>query len=213
MASPARSTPLVVAAAYMAGMLVSKCLFDAMIHPEERHLSTAVYLLLPVVCAALLRTADAGKPGRAVVTAGAAAVLLVNVAVGARKATTWADDPVGLSSRIFRDSQVMAFVRTLDPKIELYSNAGDVIEYYTGRAVKPFPATYSAQTRYGNPKVRSQISAICKSTQSGALVVEVDNIQARDYLVTADQLQQSCGLDLRHETPDGRVFGTPSGFR
>lgn len=114
---------------------------------------------------------------------------------------------IGYTSRSWRTSESIAFVRSLDGDARIYSNGSDVIEFLTGRQAIRIPIKVDAITLKQNDRYTEDLQALCREcTENGAIVVYLTAISRRWNLPTEDELKSVCTIQASHRLADGTIY-------
>lgn len=195
---------------YLAGLFTSISYFDAGTPVDARLLSPVFVALIPGGFAAVW-TVSATLKRRVVWWSFLWCIvllLLMRVPGAARTAIdTWANGD-GYTSREWRVSRTLAFVRSLPGGVKVYSNGRDVVSFWTDRQTDSVPARTSSSTRQENPDFDRQMGTMCSDVKHGrALLVYFNAITWRWYLPTEDEVESRCKLPVFERFVDGTVYG------
>lgn len=112
------------------------------------------------------------------------------------------------SSRQWRDSETIAYVKSLPDTSQLFTNGPDVLSFLTDKRSASIPNKISSVTRVPNSLYAQQVSDMCESVEnSGAFVVYFNEINWRWYLPTQAELASACKLPILKRLSDGIVYG------
>jgi hypothetical protein len=112
----------------------------------------------------------------------------------------------GYTSRQWRGSEIMAFVRSRVQTTRIYSNGPEAIRFLTGREAAMIPRRVSPVTASPNEHYEEELGVMCRdSRERGALVVYLDSVW-RWYLPAHDEVASTCGLAVQERFADGRVY-------
>ena len=134
-----------------------------------------------------------------------------------REASRWAErvgrDGQGYAGRAWRNSETIALVQSLSPRIRVTSNAADAIQFVTGRRVSVLPTRQDVVTGAPDGLFAKRIEILRSKVERGEAVVA--------YFVSVDQTDPFLTLEAcdrffaglpRAQTGDGVVFGIPAGL-
>ncbi len=196
---------LVFAAAYALLLLVSVSFFDANISLDSRILSP----LCVVGAAALFALAHSAARTlrRPAIHWAAASLLLLSIGLNLPRARAWAiethRDGQYYTSRAWRTSESIAFVRAVPADIAIYSNAPYAVEFLTGRRVAKVPWDGLQFTGGPNPDYESQLRAMCRAIQErGAILVWFDN-DGPWFRRTLEEYEAGCTPRVTRRLADG----------
>lgn len=114
---------------------------------------------------------------------------------------------LGYSTRQWRDSETVAFVKSLPKDIKIYSNGADVLSFLTTAQSLSLPLEASPTSLESNSRYDKEIEAVCKDiTDTKAILVYFNTIDWRWYLPSQDELMSSCPLNIMWHFKDGTVF-------
>ena len=114
----------------------------------------------------------------------------------------------GFTSRAWKDSETVRFLKTLPTETVIFSNAADVCYLFTKREALRLPAKYDPTRGRDNTDFDTQITELReKLGNDHALVVYFDRITWRWYLPAQSELEGSYKLPVAKRLADGVVFG------
>jgi hypothetical protein len=151
---------------YVLFILTSLTFFDAHSPLDERILSPLFVTALICVVAELSRARPAPATGLlarkwSTVLAGLAIVYLGGQAY---RVAIWSNQApqmhLGYGMSVWRESDLIAFVRTIPSDLPIYSNGRAVIHLHTGRVVKPVPGKVDLSTRKQHDNIAPRLKAI-----------------------------------------------------
>jgi hypothetical protein len=136
----------------------------------------------------------------------------------ARPAAYWMSsrhrDGQGFTSRAWKDSETVRFLKTLPSDRRIYSNAADACYLFTKREVLRLPAKYDPTGARVNTDFDAKMSAVRDEVNVNyALVIYFDNITWRWYLPDRKELEESHKLPVMTRLADGVVYGTQSAIQ
>jgi hypothetical protein len=116
-------------------------------------------------------------------------------------------DGIWYTSREWRASEVIEFLRFLPEDIPIYSNGPDVISILLGKESKMIPAKTHSTSRLPNQHFASDLARMNTDLQRNkGVVAYFDNITWRWYLPDKDELQELARLSLIRRAADGVVY-------
>jgi hypothetical protein len=117
----------------------------------------------------------------------------------------------GFTSRAWRESEPVKFVKALPSQMAVYSNAADACYLFTNREALRLPAKYDPTGALVNTDFEAQMAALRDDLiNNRALVVYFDRVNWRWYLPERHELEESYKLPVLRNFADGVVYGTQS---
>ena len=117
----------------------------------------------------------------------------------------------GFTSRAWKDSETVKFLKALPSETVVYSNAADACYIFTKREVLRLPAKYDSTSGRDNADFDAQMTALQDGLNNNhALVVYFDRINWRWYLPSREELEESYKLPVATRLADGIVYGVQS---
>jgi hypothetical protein len=114
----------------------------------------------------------------------------------------------GFTSRAWKDSETVKFLKALPPQTVIYSNAADACYSLTKREVLRLPAKYDSTLGRNNGDFDAQMTALRDGLKNNhALVIYFDRINWRWYLPTRNELEDLYQLPVATRLADGIVYG------
>jgi len=114
----------------------------------------------------------------------------------------------GFTSRAWRDSETVKFVKSLPSQITVSSNAADACYLFTGREALRVPAKYDPTNRRVNTDFAAQMTALTYDLENNhALIIYFDQVTWRFYLPERNELEASYDLPVVTRFADGVVYG------
>jgi hypothetical protein len=90
---------------------------------------------------------------------------------------------LGYTSRQWKNSESMAFVKSVAQEMNIYTNGADVVWFTTGKQTRSLPQKVFAITTRINPQYHGEIERMCKDIKENrAILVYFDLIGTRTYL-------------------------------
>jgi hypothetical protein len=182
--------------------------------PVDSRILLPLYLVLAVGTYGLVWRATE-RTGRVGIWYGFLFLTLVSIGANIGGAVTTARaihrDGLGYASRHWRHAEVVAFLVAKDDHRPVYSNAPDVLRFWTRRPASTIPPKVHAGTRQPNADFESRLAAIVSDCGEGrALVAYLDDVTWRWYLPTRAELESTDSLPVLRHFRDGVVFGKDS---
>ena len=117
----------------------------------------------------------------------------------------------GFTSRAWRDSETVKFLKALPAVIPISSNAADACYLFTNREVSRLPAKYDPTSARVNADFPAQMEALRNELNNNrAVVIYFDRINWRWYLPTRNELEETYKLPVVTRFADGVVYGAQS---
>lgn len=110
------------------------------------------------------------------------------------------------SSRKWRESETLAFLRSAPQGVRIYSNHPHAIGYVLGRRARMLPDKISPLSLKPNQDYPRSLREMCDDLAgTGAIVAFFEH--NRWHLPSAEELQAACGIGIIQRTADGVIFG------
>lgn len=148
---------------------------------------------------------------------------LILFSANVRPASFWVSyrhrEGEGFTSRAWKDSETVKFVKALPSQMVVYSNAADACYLFTNREAVRLPAkhdptsasVYDTAGARANADFESQMAALRDDLiNNRALVVYFDRVDWRWYLPAQHELEESYKLPVVMRLADGVVYGVQS---
>src|SRR5919108_1755174 len=194
---------VVFSGVYVSFLIVSMSLFDAFTEFEYRILAPlGVFALLVTVsvCLRLAITADRTWV-RWLAGAFVLSVLVANLPQLWRMSSDLHSNGYYYSARRWKESQTLAFVRSVPETVTLYTNDPHAIGYLLGRRARSLPLKISPTSLIPAPEFARSMRAMCDDVaHKGAMVVFLN--ERRWYLPTTEELQTACGSAATRQFSD-----------
>ena len=114
----------------------------------------------------------------------------------------------GFTSRAWRNSETVKFLKALPPQTVISSNAADACYLFINREVLRLPAKYDSTNGRDNKDFSAQMEALRDNLNNNhAVVIYFDRINWRWYLPTRNELEDSYKLPVVTRFVDGVVYG------
>lgn len=112
---------------------------------------------------------------------------------------------VGYASRRWNQSELMKYVKALDPKVPIFTNGPDIIYLLAGRPAHMFPVRIDPDTGLPNNNYAYELATMRKVLQEErGVVVYFRRVTWRWYLPAESETNE--GLSLLAKTEDGAVY-------
>jgi hypothetical protein len=117
----------------------------------------------------------------------------------------------GFTSRAWRESETVKFLKALPSQISVSSNAADACYLFINREVSRLPAKYDQTSARVNTDFGAQMEALRDVlNKNHALVIYFDSISWRWYLPNRNELEETYKLPVVTRFADGVVYGVQS---
>jgi hypothetical protein len=199
---------VIFCATYVSFLIVSMSFLDASTEFEYRILlPVGVFLILLTVsvCLKIATTSDRSWV-RWFSGVFVFSVLAANAPEQWRIATDLHHNGYYYSARELRESETLAFVRSIPQSVTVYTNDPHAIGYLLGRRARMIPPKVFSLSLTPNQDFAQSIRVMCGDVASNsAIVVFLD--EKRWYLPPVEVLQNACGSSVNyHRFRDGIVF-------
>lgn len=194
---------------YIALLFLTITFIDAMT-PLDTRLLLPVFIFLMI--ATVLGIWAGAKALRKPLTRWCFAVLLlilfaVNGLSTASLAINAYRNGLGYSSSQWRNSECIAFIKSVPDNIKVYSNERHAIGFLTNKKTTSLPRRMNPYTLKPNPKFKEELRAIGKECkEEGALLVYLNTSQ-RSHLPTLSEVESIGNLPVLRRLADGVVYG------
>jgi len=115
-------------------------------------------------------------------------------------------DGQGYASINWKNSQTIAYVKSLPAGVPIYSNAYDAIYYLTGRPAIYLPEKVTHGTGRKNQNYAAEVESMRKGLASGGRLVYFDTLPERWFLPSKEELRIQVPLTELATTNDGAIF-------
>jgi hypothetical protein len=117
----------------------------------------------------------------------------------------------GFTSRAWKDSETVGFLKTVPLQMAVYSNAADACYLYTKREALRLPAKFDPTGARVNTDFATQMAMLREDLiKNRALIVYFDRINWRWYLPDRHELEETYKLPVLTRFADGVVYGSES---
>ena len=184
--------------------------FDAHV-PLDGRLLTPLYAAVVVLAMVGLARLTARIPW---IQAPALWVLVLVVGVSLTRTALWAAgsqiDEMGYASSVWRESALVAEVKTLRDDVRVFSNAPDALYVLTGRPARLIPLKADPFTRRANEAFDNDLARLGRDlgNRSG-VVVYFRWLRWRWYLPSERELVQRLRLGAIATAREGTIYGAP----
>jgi hypothetical protein len=114
---------------------------------------------------------------------------------------------IGYTGLVWRNSETLRFVNTVDPAAPIFTNVPDVIYMLTGRRTNMIPRKVDPKSRIPNKRYDSEIAHMKERLkQRNGVVAYFYAPQRLWYLPSASELQTDAGLRLIAQKMDGYIY-------
>ena len=114
----------------------------------------------------------------------------------------------GFTSRAWKESETVKFLKALPSQTPISSNAADACYLFTNREVSRLPAKYDPTSARVNPDFDAQMEALRNDLNNNhTLVIYFDRLTWRWYLPSRNELEETYKLPVVSRFSDGVVFG------
>ena len=196
---------------YLAFLLLSLTLFDAQSTPDRRLLLPVVPVLTILVVAGLSDAIRVPARRRASIALGAvlSIALVVSAAqwiVGSRR------DGLGYSAPVWKQSALIAAVRSMGPNTTIFSNAPGAILFHTGREVLGIPRLANPNTLQRYAQFDERMAIVCKQSESRTIAYVHFTVEDSEwFLPTLADVRQRWRTVPRLVAPEGVLEVVPAG--
>jgi hypothetical protein len=171
---------------------------------DERHLLPVFVVGTLIVVALLVGRWTAGRP---LARAAIICLVLLRIGVGTRSATSFLVEArvagLGYNSTAWKESPLIARLRSLPPDVAVRSNADDAIYFLTGRMAAPLPMKFDPPSTLTNPRYAQELAMIGRT---GGVVAWFATVPWRRYAPTREELLAHPGLREIGREADGSLF-------
>jgi hypothetical protein len=184
----------------------------------EANLPFQARYLVPIFVASVL-VITVGMKGRAAPkslaryarAAGVLAMALIaaNAARAAKQTWTLFHEGNFYAGPSWYTSPILQYVKTLDPRLAIYTNAPDAVTFLTGRASFWVPKKFDRRTGMDDPgqPFETQMAELGARLREGsAVVVHLDQVDFRFYLPGERELVGALDLEPLFRAEDGTVY-------
>lgn len=170
---------------------------------DERHL-LPLFVVGALVVVTLLVRWTAGRP---LARVAIVCVILLHVGAGARAVFSFIGESrvagLGYNSTSWKNSPLIARLRSLPAGIAVRSNADDAIYFLTGRMAAPLPMKFDPPSTLTNPRYSQELATIGRN---GGVVAWFATVPWRRYAPTREELLAHPALREIAREADGSLF-------
>lgn len=200
-----------MAVSYLSVVLATIAFWDAATPLDGRLLlPLQLFLVLMAVPVAWASAKAVGQPSVNVVLGVLAVLLLLGQARQTFHLARYIRvEGMGYTSRSWRDSQAMAFVRSLPQGVALYCDGPEVVRFLTGRqSVRMVPRPASPYSLEPNPTYHQEMLAMCQEIlERGGYLVCLDERSQWPQLPHREDLEVTYRLPVWRRVADATIYG------
>ena len=192
---------------YVLLLVISQTWFDAQIWIAGRHL-LAVYLfgLVVIVCEVKGLLDRSTRRSRLAFLLICCVMIAVGVVRTAKNAVRFRQEGIGLSSRRWQASALVAKVKDTDGHTPLFSNAGSAVYLLTGRLTRSLPSRVNSQTKRDHPEYGAEIDRMKRQLrENGGIIVF---FTAFGTLPSEREMEQQLEVQRVATTDDGFLLAS-----
>jgi hypothetical protein len=115
----------------------------------------------------------------------------------------------GYSSKAWRNSETVHYLKSNSIDSNLYTNGADVIRFWTEMEATVLPRKIEQTTLIANDEYTEQMQILCDDVIEGNATITFFTSINRAALPTLDELRSNCDLPILIEVNDGVLFGNP----
>jgi len=189
-------------AVYLLTILASITVGDVFLRLEDRIL-TPWYAAVVVICCARFRPESLVALRRWAVVGLVALVGCASAALSVSWAARSSQEGIGYQFLDWKQSDLIAYVRSLPQDVLVYSNGADAVAFFTGRPAAFLPEIFSQTSGQTNVQYTAEVAAV---RSHGGLVIYFNNLPWRYEYPSEEELCKQLGLRLIYSGRDGNVF-------
>ena len=111
------------------------------------------------------------------------------------------------TSQQWRDSESIAFIKSLTRNARIYSNCPDVIRFLAEKESLSIPEKISPLTMEPNHQYKEEIEAMCEDIRNNnAILVYFKLIDWKWFLPTPDEVESICQISILKQLSDGTIY-------
>ncbi len=192
---------------YLTVFVIAQTFFDAQIWIAGRHLLLVFVVGSMIVICQLYQPVHAMKRQmRQAITWTAFGILALCGARLTRFAVASHRSGLGLTSKHWQTSELIADVRKLNGDVPIISNSTAVIYLCTGRIAFPLPNPINAQTQSTRPQYAAEMARVFEQTQNDGAVLILFKTFLTNEGTFVDDLADRLELQQVVITPDGYLL-------
>jgi 4-amino-4-deoxy-L-arabinose transferase-like glycosyltransferase len=115
----------------------------------------------------------------------------------------------GFTSQKWNNSATIKYVQKIPDKLEIYSNAADLIWFKTNKKAIMVPNEFSSFTGKPDPTYATRLEQTCRDLNSGSAIFVEFKMITRPSLPDAKKISQACGSLMAEPLADGIVLRSP----
>ena len=200
---------LLFSVSYVLFLFISMTFFDASTPVDARILSPILALLIPGGFLTIRTIAQILK--QPVLWWIFLLLVVISISVKApdaiRSAESVQQNGLGYTSLEWRNSDEIAFVRSLANGVKVYTNGPDVIGYLTTVQSLSLPKKRSPTTLIAIPGYTEEMGSMCQDILENRALLVYFNVIKRSYLPSQEDIASTCKLPIRKRFADGIVYG------
>jgi hypothetical protein len=198
---------------YFSIFVISQTFFDAQIWLAGRHL-LPIYLVGTIL--AVCRGYEVLQRGSRWRKYAIISACLGIIFIGGTRTGKWAEkshrDGIGLTSRRWRDSELIGRIRNLDSSVPVVSNSTALIYLLTDRVTYGFPTPMNAETNRPKPEYNQEIAQVADRVErEGAVVVLFTAFAPQQTYRIEKEMENHWGLQQLAAGKDGYLLGKSTG--
>jgi uncharacterized membrane protein YhaH (DUF805 family) len=176
---------------------------------DFRTMSPVYVFAVLFVLSTAWRAAQHRRPHAFAVLAAVLALVAVNTPFALVSARQLHDEGRGYTSRTWRASAAIAFVRSLPSSVALSSNAPDAIRLLTSRDSAFLPMTVAPVLGGKNQGFEREMRALRADLDAGrSIAMSFDRIDWRGYMPSKEELENEYAFPILLRLADATVYGT-----
>lgn len=210
--SPYRLLSALFFVLYWTFIVAARFLIDQAIEFETRILAPAyVALLILAVSAATQWIASARTKIKSWKWFGFDALVIAVTVLQMTNGIAWSwysyAEGVGYNGKQWRESELIEFVRTVDQKVPVFTNAPDVLYLLTGRVAQMIPRKVAPDTRLPNHAYTGEVADLKRRLVEGAGVLVYFSAESRLWFLPSEtELEKALPLQVFLAVADGKVY-------
>ena len=197
--------------AYIAFLMISISFFDAHTPLDFRILAPA-FLALETAFIILIWSLFQ-HTGQRLLKWGLLSIAILSTVLNSRSAILRTIDihdlGRGYSSKAWRNSETVHYLKSGFTNDNLHTNGVDVIRFWTGMEATVLPKKIEQTTLIANDDYSEQVQNLCNHVIEGNATIAFLTSINRASLPTLDELRSKCDLPILIELNDGIIFGNP----
>lgn len=194
---------------YLGFLIISATLFDLVIF-DERTL-VPVHVVSIILVTGLVARLLPRVQNRRAIRLGFSLLALALLDSYTLRAANWFTqtrlDGQGYASRIWKDSNTIARIRSLPPDLTIYSNGPDAIYYLTGRRAILIPEKIVFVTGQPNPNYEAELEKMKTDLKERrGVLVYFNTLPERWFLPAESELKTRLSLIANSRAEDGSIY-------